>query len=133
MSSVYNKATICPYDRQNCDDSDKDRLTLDPDITERMAHSRDFDELKYMWTQWHDSTGRFMRSDYKNYVQLLNEVAVGNNYANAAEHWKHSFEDPKFEENIDKLWLQIKPLYDALHTYMRYKLIAIYGNTTELL
>lgn len=129
MSATYNKATICPYDRKDCGDSDKDRLSLDPEITDRMAKSRDFEELKYLWTAWHDASGKHMRNDYVEYVKLINEIAVGNGYRDGAEYWKSNFEDPNFEENIDNLWLQIKPLYEALHTYMRYKLIAIYGKS----
>lgn len=39
MSSIYNKATVCPYKNPNCQENE--RLTLDPDISKRMAVSRD--------------------------------------------------------------------------------------------
>lgn len=127
MVSIYNTATVCPYEEQNCSATSKNRLTLDPDISERMATSRNFDELKYLWIQWRNESGKQMRSDYKEYVALINEVAKGNGYSNGADYWKSEFEDPMFEQNIDNLWSEVKPLYDALHTYMKYKLIGIYG------
>lgn len=127
MSSVYNTATVCPFDEQNCSKNSKNRLTLDPDLDQRMAESRNFDELKYYWEQWRNESGKLMRTDYENYVDVMNEMAKGNGYANAGDYWKSSFEDAKFEEKIDALWLKVKPLYEALHSYMRYKLIDIYG------
>lgn len=128
MTTIYNSATVCPYEEQNCNATSTNRLTLDPDISDRMAKSRNFDELKYLWIQWRKASGKLMRRNYKDYVTLMNEVAIGNGYPTAADYWKSDFEDPMFEQNIDKLWSEVKPLYDTLHTYMKYKLIEIYGN-----
>lgn len=131
MTSIYNLATVCPFEDQNCPDKSENRLTLDPDITERFAKSRNFDELLYLWKAWRDESGKLMRSDYMDYVEILNEVATHNGYADASEYWQADFEEPHFEELVDDLWLKVKPLYDELHTYMRYKLISIYGNLTQ--
>lgn len=125
MSAVYNTATVCPFNDTHCEPTA--RLTLDPQITERFAVSRDFDELEHLWIEWHDNTGPFMRKDYAQYVQLMKKVAVGNGFKDAAAYWQKDFEDERFEENVDKLWNDVKPLYDDLYTYMRYKLIEIYG------
>lgn len=127
MSTVYNKATICPYDDQHCSETAHNRLELNPGITKRFAKSRDIEELKYLWYQWHEHSGKLMRENYKVYVDLMNKVAVGNNFTDAAAYWKDAFEDANFEENVDKLWDDVKPFYDELYTYMRYKLIEIYG------
>lgn len=69
-----------------------------------------------------------MRADYEVYVNLMNKMAIGNNFSNAGDYWRDDFEVDNFEEIIDNLWQTVKPLYDELHTYMRYKLISIYGN-----
>lgn len=120
-------ATVCPFEEQNCTKTSEKRLTLDPHITERFAKSRNFDELKYLWQAWRDESGKLMSSDYMAYVELMNEVATKNDYADASDYWKADFEEPEFERIVDELWLKVKPLYDELHTYMRYKLISIYG------
>lgn len=127
MTAIYNTATVCPYINQACASNDENRLTLDPDITERFAVSRDYDELEYLWVQWHKESGAKMRSAYEDYVNMMNRLAKGNGFTDAAEYWKDDFEDPDFEEHMDDLWQKVKPLYDELHTYMRYKLIEIYG------
>lgn len=128
MTAIYNTATVCPFDQQDCAETAKNRLTLDPEITERFAKSRNFHELEYLWAKWHEQSGKLMRDDYEVYVNLMNKMAAGNNFSNAADYWKDDFEVDNFEEIIDNLWQTVKPLYDELHTYMRYKLISIYGN-----
>lgn len=127
MSTIYNSATVCKYSPNIPNGNCKKKLTLDPDIVDRFAHSRDFDELKYYWAKWHDNSGKKIRKDYKNYVGLMNSAANANGYPSAAEWWQSEFEDKNFTQSIDRLWLQVKPLYDDLHTYARYKLIEIYG------
>lgn len=129
MTKTYNQATVCPFQQPN-DCPESVRLTLDPHITNIMAESRNFDELKHLWVEWHKESGAYMRDDYSDYVELMNKMAVANNIegiANAGDFWKADFEDEKFEENVDKLWENVKPLYNELHTYMRHKLIEIYG------
>lgn len=130
MTNVYNSATVCPYKNENCESSE--RLTLDPDIEKLLSKSRDYDELKYLWVQWRNETGRKMKDKYPIYVDLMNKVGTGNGFKDAAEYWKDQFEDPEFEEHLDNLWKQVEPLYDDLHTYMRYKLYKIYGKTIIL-
>lgn len=50
MENVYNLARICPFTTQNCDVSDRTvSLSLDPEISEIMAHSENYDELQYVW------------------------------------------------------------------------------------
>lgn len=48
MSGIYNRARICPYDKQNCNLA-TEGWTLDPDIELKLASSNDYDEMKYIW------------------------------------------------------------------------------------
>lgn len=125
MSSIYNSATICPYKKQNC--TKEELLTLNPHIYDRMAMSRNYDELLDLWKKWHDASGKLMRTQYAVYVEKMNQMAKGNNFTNAAEYWQSLFEIDEFEKTVDDLWLEVKPLYNELHKYMRFKLISIYG------
>lgn len=40
-----------------------------------MKKSRNYDELKHVWTEWHKQSGGKMRSNYQKFVQLSNEAA----------------------------------------------------------
>lgn len=123
MSGTYAQATVCRYKQDGC----KDKYTLDPEITNVLAESRDFDELNYYWQEWHKNSGKKMRQQYREYVELMNKRAQANNFPDATKMWQGYYEDPNFVENIDRLWEQVKPLYDELHTYAKYKLLEIYG------
>lgn len=126
MEKIYNTAVFCPYNQTNCKESEM--ITLDPEITEIMATSDNYDELKYTWEQWHNRSGALMRNDYKKYVEISNEAAKLNNFTDYGEMWRSEYEDPDFIENMKKLWKRIEPLYNELHKYTRFQLLKIYGD-----
>jgi peptidyl-dipeptidase A len=74
METVYNSAKICPFKKQQCD-LDTEGLTLDPEMAAVLSESEDYEELEYTWKAWRDASGKKMRSDYKTYVDLVNEAA----------------------------------------------------------
>ena len=44
--------------------------------------------------------------------------------------WRSNYdmEPEAFAAEMERLWLQVKPLYDSLHTYTRKQLLKKYGN-----
>lgn len=94
-----------------------------------MAKSNNYDELEYLWTMWHNSTGPLMKPYYKKYIELSNKAATLNNFSDAGEMWRSKYEDPNFIENMKKIWKTVEPLYKELHEYTRNKLIKIYGKS----
>lgn len=48
---------------------------MDPEISAIMTKSENYDELKWAWEQWRENSGKKMRSEYKNYVDLVNKAA----------------------------------------------------------
>lgn len=77
MTSVYNSARICPFNNKECV-LENEGLTLDPEIELLLASSKNFDELLWVWQEWHDKSGKLMRENYKEYIQLMNKAAVSN-------------------------------------------------------
>ncbi|XP_049548319.1 angiotensin-converting enzyme-like [Anopheles darlingi] len=123
MESNYAKAKICAYG-----DESKCGLTLDPELTEIFANHRDAAELKYYWVQWHNATGAPTRADFQKYVDLKNEAARLNGFPSAAETWLKEYDDSTFEQQVDDVINQIRPLYEQLHAYVRYRLRQKYGD-----
>ncbi len=93
------------------------------------AKSRDFDELADAWTAWHQSA-RPMRPLYRRYVDLANEGAKEIDFANMGDLWRSAYDMPPeaFEKDTDRLWEQVRPLYEELHCYVRAQLRSTYGN-----
>lgn len=120
LESIYATAKVCQEDGV-C-------LSLDPEITEIMKNSRDYNKLIWAWKGWHDQTGPRMRQIYTQTVQIQNKGARENNYQDLSERWIEDFEDSDFEQHAEELFDEIKPLYEQLHAYVRRKLKNLYGS-----
>lgn len=122
MENIYSTAKICDYkNRTKCD------LALEPEITEILMHSRDPDELKYIWMEWRKVSGEKIKPLYPKYVELANIAAGLNNFSDYAAYWMKDYEVDDFPEQIENLWQQLKPLYLQLHAYVRRELRKKYG------
>lgn len=103
------------------------------DIEEAMGLVRDPALLKEMWTSWHDNVGTPMRADYTRLVSIANEGARELGYPDVGAMWRSGYDMPPedFAREMDRLWLQVKPLYDQLHCYVRAKLNERYGDKVQ--
>jgi peptidyl-dipeptidase A len=97
-------------------------------ITTIMQTSRDPKKLLDVWQGWH-SIARPMKADYVRFVDLTNEGARELGYADAGAMWRAKYDMPPddFAAETDRLWNQVKPLYDSLHCYVRWNLTKTYG------
>ncbi|ARR54139.1 peptidyl-dipeptidase [Rhizorhabdus wittichii DC-6] len=103
------------------------------DIEAAMGTNRNPAELKEMWVSWHDNVGRPMRGDYAKLVEIANKGAVDLGYKDLGAMWRAGYDMPAddFAKMMDRLWTQVKPLYDALHCYTRTKLNEKYGDAVQ--
>jgi peptidyl-dipeptidase A len=98
------------------------------DLEKIVDRSRNYDDLLDAWKSWHD-TAREQRPRYARYVELQNEAARGAGFANMGDMWRAGYDmtPDQFEQDTDRLWQQVKPLYDDLHCYVRGQLQKAYG------
>jgi peptidyl-dipeptidase A len=70
-----------------------------------------------------------MREDYVRLVGIANEGAKELGYPDVGALWRSGYDmtPDEFAREVDQLWLQVKPLYDQLHCYVRAKLNEHYG------
>jgi peptidyl-dipeptidase A len=103
------------------------------DIEEAMGTSRDPKLLSEMWASWHTNVGAPMRDDYTKMVEIANKGAKELGYADIGAMWRSQYDMPAddFAALTDKLWAQVKPLYDQLHCYTRSKLNEKYGDSVQ--
>ncbi|MEI6893362.1 MAG: M2 family metallopeptidase [Colwellia sp.] len=104
-----------------------DKLSLG-DMTAIMATSHDYDELLEMWSGWREISPE-MKPLYTRQVALANEGAKGLGYKDLGAMWRSNYDMPAddFAKELDRLWGQVKPLYDDLHCYVRSELGEVYG------
>ncbi len=93
-----------------------------------LRSSRDYDAQLDAWQGWH-TIAQPMRKDYIRFAELVNEGAKELGYADAGEMWRSGYDmtPAEMSAETDRLWGQVKPLYEQLHCYTRTKLQATYG------
>ncbi|ROH86534.1 peptidase M2 family protein [Stagnimonas aquatica] len=86
-------------------------------------------ELAEAWAGWH-ATAKPIRKDYQRFIELQNSAAKESGFANMGEMWRAGYDmsPAEFSDETERLWGQVKPLYDELHCYVRNKLNAKYGD-----
>jgi peptidyl-dipeptidase A len=97
-------------------------------IGDRLATSRDPKELTELWEGWH-AIAKPIRPKYERFVTLANEGAKEIGFADLGALWRSGYDMPPadFAKEMDRLFQQVKPLYDALHCYVRRRLAEKYG------
>jgi peptidyl-dipeptidase A len=121
LDAAYGRGRACLPGAKDC-------LTFE-EVNRRMAASRDPEELLALWKGWH-AVGAPMRADYVRFVALANEGAKELGFSDTGAMWRSKYDMPPdvFAQELDRLWEQVKPLYVALHTYVRAKLREKYGD-----
>jgi peptidyl-dipeptidase A len=119
LNGAYGKAKYCP--------STGDCMALG-DMEKVLASSHDEAKLKEMWLGWHAQSVSY-KQKYVDYIALSNKGAKQMGFADTGAMWRSQYDMPPeaFATEMERLWQQVKPLYDSLHTYTRYKLRATYG------
>lgn len=98
------------------------------DMTSTMATSRNYDELLELWEGWRQVSPP-MKSSFVRQSELANEGAKGLGYDDLGVMWRSNYDmsPNEFATELDRLWGQVKPLYDDLHCYVRSELGKKYG------
>ncbi|HKV64454.1 MAG TPA: M2 family metallopeptidase [Candidatus Acidoferrum sp.] len=122
LDGDYGKGKWCPSaDASKCLD-----VTA---VGKLMATSRDAEELKRAWIGWH-AVGAPMRLRYARMVELGNAGSRELGFADAGALWRSNYDMPPdaLAKEADRLWEQLRPLYESLHAYVRGQLRKKYGN-----
>ncbi|MFT4178992.1 MAG: M2 family metallopeptidase [Thermomonas sp.] len=122
MEGMYGAGSYCTGegDAKTCRDIGQ--------LSEVLAGNRDYNAQLDAWQGWHTISVP-MRKNYTRFVELVNEGAKEMGFADAGEMWRSGYDMSPAElaAETDRLWDQVKPLYEQLHCYARGKLEATYG------
>jgi len=120
LEATYGEGKYCPEKGGPCLDVEA--------IGKIMAENRDPRRLLEVWRGWH-TISPAMKNDYKRFVELSNEGARELGFKDTGAMWRSKYDMPAddFATELDRLWGQVKPLYDSLHCYVRTRLTAKYG------
>ncbi|HVS30246.1 MAG TPA: M2 family metallopeptidase [Thermoanaerobaculia bacterium] len=123
MEATYGSGRYCPPGKSGDDCLDVN------EVSKVMRESRDPNRLLEVWRGWHTISPP-MREKYTRFVELQNQGARELGYGDTGAMWRSKYDMPPdaFATEIDRLWGQVKPLYDSLHCFVRWNLNRKYGN-----
>ncbi len=103
------------------------------DIEAAMGTNRNPDQLAEMWTSWHDHVGAPMHDDYARMVEIANQGARQLGFADVGALWRSNYDmtPEEFSALTERLWQEVRPLYQQLHCYVRARLNQRYGNAVQ--
>ncbi len=90
--------------------------------------SRNEAALREAWVGWHTvSSG--MKPLYERLVTLGNEGAREIGFEDLGDLWRSGYDmtPAELEADVDRLWNEVKPIYEDLHCYVRARLQKVYG------
>ncbi len=121
LEGIYGSGKYCGKDgKGQCRDLQQ--------LSRVLAESRNYDELLEAWVGWRTVSPQ-MRPLYSDLVKLSNAGAKELGYDDVGALWRMGYDmtPAEFESETDRLWNQVKPLYDDLHCYVRGRLQKTYG------
>ena len=122
LEAAYGAGKYCPPGKGGDDCYDIN------EISNIMRTSRDPQKLLDVWRGWHTISPP-MKDEYSRFVELMNQGAKELGYRDVGAMWrsKYDMSPDAFGAEVDRLWGQVKPLYDSLHCYVRWNLTKKYG------
>jgi len=99
------------------------------ELSSTMANSDDEKAQLDAWINWRKVSPQ-MRSNYQRMVEIANEGSKELGYADTGALWRSKYDMPAddFAADMDRVWGQVKPLYDSLQCHVRAKLNEKYGD-----
>ena len=121
LEAAYGAGRYCPQGPESC----KQLGALE----KVLSSSRNPQDLLDAWTGWRTISPP-MRDNYIRFVELQNSGARELGFADAGEYWRAQYDMPPadFSAEVERLWEQVSPLYEALHCEVRAQLNKEYGD-----
>ena len=120
LEAMYGSGEYC-YEDGHCFDLEAFEAIID--------RSRNPKQLLSAWRGWHE-IGKPMKPMYLRMVEIGNKGSEDLGYEGLSDLWFSKYDMPadEFLNETDRVWDEVKPLYDALHCHVRAKLNDHYGD-----
>lgn len=128
MESIYSKGKYCsPKLKGKGEDKTSECLVLG-ELDSLLGKEKNPEILLEAWRGWHTISPP-MRNMYSEFVALGNEGARELGFKDMADIWKGGYDtsSDEFEKEMNRLWTEVKPLYERLHCFVRARLSKQYG------
>ena len=122
LEAMYGTGSHC-FEDGGCYDLEAFENVID--------NSRDTDDLLRAWTGWRE-IGKPMKEKYLRMVEIGNQGAEDLGYSGLLDLWFSKYDMPveEFQNETERVWQELKPLYDSLQCHVKKKLTEHYGPET---
>ena len=123
MKSAYGSGEHCGEDGE-CRDLEELSDVMDAPASQTP------EELLEAWQGWR-TISEPMRGQFERYVELANKGARELGFADFGAMWRSKYDmDPDaFAAELDRLFEQLRPLYESIHCHVRARLAEHFGDT----
>ena len=120
LEAMYGSGKHC-FSAEDCWDLEAFESVID--------NSRNYQELLKAWDGWRN-IGTPMRDKYLRMIDIGNQGSQDLGYSGLTELWFSKYDMPAedFRDETERVWQELKPLYDALQCHARYELMEEYGS-----
>ena len=120
LEAMYGTGSHC-FEDGECYDLEAFENVID--------NSRDTDDLLRAWTGWRE-IGKPMKEKYLRMVEIGNQGAEDLGYSGLLDLWFSKYDMPveEFQNETERVWQELKPLYDSLQCHVKNKLTEYYGS-----
>lgn len=103
------------------------------EIEARMGTVRNPAHLQEMWTSWNTNVGGPMRAQYARMTEISNAGAVELGFPDTGAMWRSKYDmtPDQFAALTERLWNEVRPLYEELHCFTRAGLNRTYGEAVQ--
>jgi peptidyl-dipeptidase A len=124
LEAEYGKGKACPPAGKH-----SGKCLPIGEVEQVLASSRDTQEMKEIWTAWH-AIGAPLRQKYTRFIQLQNKGAQELGFKDMGAMWRSNYDMPpeQFAAEVERLWNEVRPLYESLHAYVRTRISKQYGS-----
>ncbi|XP_055529877.1 angiotensin-converting enzyme-like isoform X2 [Wyeomyia smithii] len=93
--------------------------------------SNDESILNWAWQSWRLAVGPPLKKSYQQLFTHLNNGARRAGYQDIGEMWRKELGMPDLRATVERLWQDVKPLYQKLHAVIRYQLKKTFPNVQQ--
>ena len=120
LSAMYGSGRHC-FEDGTCYDLEGFEQIID--------NSRNPEDLLMAWSGWRE-IGKPMKEKYLRMVEIGEMGSKDLGFEGLSDLWfsKYDMSSDEFLSDVDRVWEEVKPLYDALHCHVRGELNEFYGD-----
>uniref|UniRef100_A0A1A9WU16 Angiotensin-converting enzyme n=1 Tax=Glossina brevipalpis TaxID=37001 RepID=A0A1A9WU16_9MUSC len=129
LTAIDHNVKLCSFqDHNQCN------LSLVPDVQSVLENSKNVQEIEYYWHERRRKTALTTKEDLQTFVDLYRKTAKLNGFSKPSDFWYRHLkeESATISDLLQNFMLELRPLYEQFHAYIRNQMRTRYGTNLIL-